>query len=66
MSQTYSEVMKLIDLHKIYNIAKDCPDYEQFEQLIKVELTGEPITVVIECEPVVINKNEFDNRNAHL
>ena len=51
--------MKLLDIHKIYILAKDCTDYEEFEQLIKVELTGEPITVVIECEPVVVDLKDL-------
>jgi hypothetical protein len=48
--------IKSIDLIKLYLLAKDCTDFDEFEQLIKSKLTGRPITVVIDCEIITILK----------
>ena len=37
-------------LSEIYDLAKHTPDYPEFEQLVKCELTGLPYTQVIDCE----------------
>jgi DNA-binding LytR/AlgR family response regulator len=37
-------------LSEIYDLAKHTPDYPEFEQLVKSELTGLPYTQVIDCE----------------
>lgn len=52
--------MKGIDLFLIYNTAKDSCDYQSFEQRIKVELTGQPYTVEIDCIPVVVDFNKLN------
>lgn len=46
--------MKKIDLSEIWMLAR-MMSYDQFKQTIKAELTDEPKTVVIKCEPVVVD-----------
>jgi len=45
--------MKTINLPHVYHTARSM-SYDQFEQTIKSDLTGKPITEVIECTPVVV------------
>jgi hypothetical protein len=50
--------MKLILLKELHYLARhtSCDDFIQY---VKKELTGEPITTVINCDPVVVDKNEL-------
>ena len=45
--------MKTINLPHVYHTARSM-SYDQFEQTIKSDLTGKPITEVIDCTPVVV------------
>ena len=48
--------IKSIDLVKLYILAKGCTDFEEFEQLVKSKLTGQPITTEIKAEIITILK----------
>jgi len=45
--------MKIIQLFQAYQLARATPSFEEFEQLIKVELTDKPYTVAINETPVI-------------
>lgn len=51
--------MKTIDLGQIYNLARN-NEFEDFQQQVKVKLTGQPEIVVIDCNPGVIDLNEIN------
>jgi hypothetical protein len=48
-------------LSEIYDLAKHTPDYPEFEQLVKSELTGLPYTQVIDCEVEIRVKETHDD-----
>jgi hypothetical protein len=52
-------------LSEIYSLAKHVPDYQQFVQLVKVELTGLPYTQVINCEMEIRMKNDVICPSCH-
>ena len=51
-------MMKTIPLSKVYDLARSM-SYEVFEQHLKSYLTEMPYTTEIDCDPVVIDKNEL-------
>ncbi len=50
--------MKWISLPHVYHTARSM-SYDQFEQSIKADLTEKSVTEVIDCIPVVVNKNKI-------
>jgi hypothetical protein len=50
--------MKAIDLKQIYTLARNS-EFEDFQQQVKVKLTGQPETIVIDCDPVVVDLKEI-------
>jgi hypothetical protein len=53
--------MKSIPLKELHYLARhtDCDDWIQY---VKVQLTGEPITTVIDCDPVVVDLNKLKEK----
>ncbi len=52
----------MININEVYLLAHTMK-FEDFEQELKSKLTGQPITVVIDCNPVVVNKKDIDILN---
>jgi len=46
--------MKTLDLSYIHFMARALP-YDEFEQTLKVEMTGQPSTTVINCNLVMVD-----------
>ncbi len=56
-------------LFDVYNLAKGFSDFEEFEQHLKVEFTGQPSTVVIDCELILVrcfpDRKETKKKTTH-
>lgn len=50
-----SKIITAKTLFDVYNLAQRFPnDFDMFEQHLKVEFTGRPPTVVIDCELILV------------